>query len=305
MDGDLLAPESGAASRSDRRRRGHRSDAGCGKRPWAEPNELLSLSYMGAAALLLVISAALPTAAFFKLAHSIQVVPFIKNNQVKLAAELEERRQRAKKERLPVGERTGDLSSQERRRHCPRARPDPPHPTRIRRRARAKDRGGGGGHLPAALQHEIWRSSPTALGAGESPLDASGRSADGIPGAIPALLLGSVGREARAAARQVGRPEPFLGTRAGESNRPDERVWGRRPGNQLRRAGDRGSSGSLQGKTPGARPRLRRHFLPGGRDHGLRGPARLSPGRAVLVCGFRAVSRRPARACSWSVGRRN
>ncbi len=80
-----------------------------GKGPWAEPNELLSLSYMGAAALLLVITAALPTAAFFKLAHSIQVVPFIKNNQVKLAAELEKRRQRAEREAASLSERVNSV----------------------------------------------------------------------------------------------------------------------------------------------------------------------------------------------------
>src|SRR6266540_6659973 len=71
---------------------------GARERAWAELNKLLSSSYMGAATLLLVITAAMPTAAFFKLAHSIQVVPFIKNNQVKLVAGLTERRQRAKKQ---------------------------------------------------------------------------------------------------------------------------------------------------------------------------------------------------------------
>ena len=84
-----------------------------GERAWAEPNKLLSLSYMGAAALLLVITAAMPTAAFFKLAHSIHVVPFIKYNQVKLAAELAERRQRAEKETAFLSEasKTVNLSS--------------------------------------------------------------------------------------------------------------------------------------------------------------------------------------------------
>lgn len=81
---------------------------------WSEPNELLSLSYMGAAVLFLIITAAMPTAAFFKLAHSIQVVPFIKYNQVKLAAGLAERRQRAERESASLSDKSKavNLSSQ-------------------------------------------------------------------------------------------------------------------------------------------------------------------------------------------------
>jgi hypothetical protein len=69
-----------------------------GEKAWGGPVKLLSWFYMTAAAFLLIITAAMPTAAFFKLAHSIQIVPFIKNNQVKLVAALAERRQRAEKE---------------------------------------------------------------------------------------------------------------------------------------------------------------------------------------------------------------
>ena len=69
-----------------------------GEKPWREPIKLLSRIYMSAAALLFLLTAAMPTAAFFKLAHSIQIVPFIKNHQVKIVAALAERRQRAEKE---------------------------------------------------------------------------------------------------------------------------------------------------------------------------------------------------------------
>lgn len=71
-----------------------------------EASKLLSRSYMFAAALLLIITAPMPTAAFFKLAHSIQVVPYTKYNQVKLAAGLAERRQRAEKEASFLSEKS-------------------------------------------------------------------------------------------------------------------------------------------------------------------------------------------------------
>jgi len=79
------------------------------ERAWGEPNNLLSRSYIGAAALLLVITAAMPTVAFFKLAHSIQVVPFIKNNQVELVAGLTERRQRAKKDATFLSDKSKEV----------------------------------------------------------------------------------------------------------------------------------------------------------------------------------------------------
>ena len=80
------------------------------EKAWPEPTQLLSLSYMGAAALLLIISAALPTAAFFKLAHSIQIVPFIKYNQVRLVAALAERQQRAEKELVSFSSRSKSVN---------------------------------------------------------------------------------------------------------------------------------------------------------------------------------------------------
>ncbi|HKA38002.1 MAG TPA: cache domain-containing protein, partial [Thermoanaerobaculia bacterium] len=82
-----------------------------GERTWAEPNKLLSWSYRGAAALLLVITAAMPTTAFFKLAHSIQVEPYIKYQQVKLVEGLEERRERVEKEASSLSEASKGLVS--------------------------------------------------------------------------------------------------------------------------------------------------------------------------------------------------
>ena len=72
----------------------------------AQSNELLTLAYMGAAALLLVITAVMPTMAFFKLAHSVQVVPFIKYSQLKISSGLADRRQRVEKEAASLSDRT-------------------------------------------------------------------------------------------------------------------------------------------------------------------------------------------------------
>lgn len=63
--------------------------------PNPQPNTLLPLAYICAATLLLVITAVLPTVASFKLAHSVQVTPFLKYTQLRLAAGLAERRRRA------------------------------------------------------------------------------------------------------------------------------------------------------------------------------------------------------------------
>lgn len=63
--------------------------------PNPQPNTLLPLAYICAAALLLVLTAVLPTVASFKLAHSVQVTPFLKYTQLRLAAGLADRRRRA------------------------------------------------------------------------------------------------------------------------------------------------------------------------------------------------------------------
>jgi len=62
--------------------------------PDPQPNTLLPLAYMCTATLLLVITAVLPTVASFKVAHSVQVMPFLKYAQRSLATGLEERRRR-------------------------------------------------------------------------------------------------------------------------------------------------------------------------------------------------------------------
>ena len=124
----------------------------------------------------------------------------------------------------------------------------------------------------------------------EAPIVSADRIPAGISGAVFALLLGFLGREARAAARRVGRREPFLEARSGEPDRPDERgLRGRRARGELRRSDVRGSPGFLQRQEPGTHPHLRRRPPAGAGDRAFRGPARLSPRRAVLVFGLGGI----------------
>lgn len=82
--------------------------------PDPQPNTLLPLAYICAAALLLVITAVLPTVASFKVAQSVQVMPFLKYTQRRLAIELEDRRRRVESDlgKLSDRARGRDLSAQ-------------------------------------------------------------------------------------------------------------------------------------------------------------------------------------------------
>jgi len=80
--------------------------------PDPQPNTLLPLAYMCSATLLLVITAVLPTVASFKVAHSVQVMPFLKYAQRHLATGLEDRRRRVESD-------LGKLSDAARRRILP------------------------------------------------------------------------------------------------------------------------------------------------------------------------------------------
>ena len=107
------APEAGSKSEASHPPRSSAAKvSGSGSSFEAEPSALLSLTYVTAATLLLIITAVMPTIAFFKLAHSIQVMPLIKYTQVRLAAEIEDRWQRAQKELEAVSRpsREKDLS---------------------------------------------------------------------------------------------------------------------------------------------------------------------------------------------------